>query len=339
MRTTAIAALTLLLAACGSGPDQAPPSAPAGEEEEAPNSPPEIVSASLRPYDATPGDMLQVVAEIIDRDRDNLDIEVEWYANGTLIETTTDLRFLPPKLQRGDVVHAVLYVSDAEDEDSWETEAIQLRNSPPRITSVRVLPDNASGGDDLMAVAEAIDSEGDQIEFRYLWTLNGQELADVAEAVLPSARIRRGDRVHVEVLPFDGNDEGSEVRSAELLVRNAAPEITSEPGYSLASPDLYAHTVTAEDPDGDTPLRFELVRGPEGMTMDIVSGELTWQVPAGTSGDFPVEVAVIDPWGGDSRQRYVLAVQWEEPPASPAADPNEGGAEAGEPEEEPQDAP
>ena len=87
----------------------------------------------------------------------------------------------------------------------------------------------------------------------------------------------------------------------------------------------YSYQLKAEDPDGDRPLRYALVDGPEGLTVDLVSGVVTWQVPDGEGGAFPVRVSVTDPQGARAEQGYTLTLSWNAEPAS-AADLDEEDA-------------
>jgi hypothetical protein len=108
------------------------------------------------------------------------------------------------------------------------------------------------------------------------------------------------------------------------VVANAPPAITTQPNYALSGSGQYSYEVAAKDPDGDRPLKYEIVQGPQGMSVDIVSGVVTWRVPGDAKGVYPIELAVSDPYGGKTTQKYSLSVDWNDTPASPS----EGGAAA-----------
>jgi hypothetical protein len=154
----------------------------------------------------------------------------------------------------------------------------------------------------------------------YDWPGNGRELENQVESVLDPEHFRRGDEIRVEVAAFDGIERGHFVSSATTVIQNSAPIISSEPSYELAGSGRYQYAVQAEDPDGDRPLRYEIITGPEGMRIDVVTGVVTWEVPENASGSFDIELSVTDSHGGKTLQRYALDISWEEPPAAAAPD-------------------
>jgi hypothetical protein len=89
-----------------------------------------------------------------------------------------------------------------------------------------------------------------------------------------------------------------------------------------------------------------VIEGPKGMTVDAVSGRLSWKPAPGTIGNQPVEIGVADSFGAESALRFELTVSVpddEKKPAPPAkaksSDEEAGGdeeadLEAEEPEEE-----
>jgi hypothetical protein len=234
-----------------------------------------------------------------------------------------------------------------------ESPSVVVHNRPPRMAALDLAPANPTGADNLMAVARAIDPEEDEVRFEYRWFKNGEPLENASEPVLSSDLLRRGDIVRVEVRPFDDEESsGSWTSSAPVTIRNAPPMITSKPRYQIDQPGRYTYAVEAKDPDGDLPLRFELIEGPNNARLDVVSGELDWAVPGDAHGSYPIEVAVHDPHGASARQRYTIDLRWEDapanaaPPRPPAADdagtapadeaaPDESAPDDGAPEEAP----
>ncbi len=316
MRPIAVAAV-LLLAACG---PSAPPDPESGTEgtprerrADGSNREPRIVAVAIRPSEPLPEETISVALEAVDPDRDALEIEVEWYVNGLLAASGSSLELEDVPLARGDEVFAIVRVDDGVAEASEETARIQVQNRPPRVTGLRLLPPEPTAADNLLAVAEGEDPDGDAVEFAFRWFKNDQELAGESRATLAAGSVRRGDRVRVEALPSDGAVTGHAVSSEARQVQNTPPRITSQPTYELKATDRYEYSVAAEDPDGDEPLRFELILAPAGMKIDVVSGRVVWMIPRAKRGAQTVEIAVIDPQGGEVRQRYSLEVAWEEP--------------------------
>ena len=77
----------------------------------------------------------------------------------------------------------------------------------------------------------------------------------------------------------------------------------------------------ARDPEGDRSLRYQLRKGPEGMTINPVLGELRWLPRAEQAGVHPVEIAVLDSRGATAVQVFELTVGAGAPP--PPAAPGE----------------
>lgn len=74
---------------------------------------------------------------------------------------------------------------------------------------------------------------------------------------------------------------------------NHAPVITSTPITIVAVDELYTYDVDAADSDGDT-LSCSLTVNPTGMTIDSVTGEISWTPNSGQIGDNDVTVEVSD---------------------------------------------
>ncbi len=87
---------------------------------------------------------------------------------------------------------------------------------------------------------------------------------------------------------------------------NHAPTITSTP-VTLATVDvLYTYDVNATDPDGDT-LTYSLTTNPAGMTIDSVTGVISWTPASSQIGNNNVTVKVSDEEFFDT-QSFVISV-------------------------------
>jgi hypothetical protein len=253
-----------------------------------------------------------------DPDREALQVQVTWMRNGTVFRSGPATVLPAADLYPGDNIYARVRVSDGRAEDVIETELVTIRNLAPYVTSVRIRPDTITAAESILAAVESVDPEEDDVEYRFRWLRNGDEMLHKTDQALEAGLVRRGDELQVGVVPIDDNgNEGDEVLSALAHVQNAPPVITSGPPFTLAGPRLYEYRVAAEDPDGDGPLRFELAEGPRGARIDIVTGRLLWTIPLEAAGSHDLEISVQDPHGGESRQRYTLQVRLEAPPAAP----------------------
>lgn len=178
-------------------------------------------------------------------------------------------------------------------------------NRPPVIRNLSIEP----AGDDAAAwraVVDADDPEGDTIELEFVWFVNGEATDSRGESFDPTP-YGRGDRFHVEVTPSDAFNQGGKAATGKIEIANTAPAITSQPPAKMAG-GFYRYRVEARDPEGDRPIRFELLQSPSGMRIDPYSGELEWRPAADQAGTHTVEIAVSDNRGGRSTQLFDLPI-------------------------------
>lgn len=127
-------------------------------------------------------------------------------------------------------------------------------NEPPTAPTVEILPASPNTLDDLTVniLEEAVDENGDTIEYKYAWELDGTAQEGLTDAVLPADQTSRGQRWTVIVTPFDGKLDGI-AASTTVTIGNAAPSATVSitPESPLATDSLEAVIVT-EDADGDS---------------------------------------------------------------------------------------
>jgi len=95
-------------------------------------------------------------------------------------------------------------------------------NHVPIIRSVRIVPIPVVLNQRLSVQVDGFDSDGDVITYRYQWKINNSSETYPA---LNSKSLKRGDRILVTVIPYDGRVEGPAFR-AEAVVANTLPEVT-----------------------------------------------------------------------------------------------------------------
>jgi RHS repeat-associated protein len=88
---------------------------------------------------------------------------------------------------------------------------------------------------------------------------------------------------------------------------NRPPAFTSEPNTEAIPGLPYVYQAMASDPDND-PLTFSLLIDPAGMTVDAVSGKVTWSPELGDLGNETVLLQVDDGHGGTAQQQYTVSV-------------------------------
>jgi hypothetical protein len=323
-------AIALGCVACGGSDEKQAPAAPRkdafGATQRGENQPPVIESAVVTPQ--TPGVSNTLKLEVVarDPDQDRLRTSYTWYRNGELMPDETNESVSAGTFNRGDRVYAVATVTDGKEEVTRQSTAVAIGNAAPTVLSVRISPTPANTLSLLQADANAQDPDGDPTELSYRWLKNGELIPNASNARLEPGVAHRGDRVAVQVSVTDGSDTSEWVSSPQVVLENSSPAITTQPNYELSGNGQYSYEIGAKDPDGDSPLKYEVVSGPPGMTVDVTGGRVTWKVPADAKGTYPIELAVSDPYGGRTSQNYSLAVDWNEPPAAASKSTGEAAA-------------
>ena len=82
-------------------------------------------------------------------------------------------------------------------EDETDDSDAELGNQPPRIAGLQILPGLELRGQDVRARAQAEDPDGDEIEIRYTWRVNGEQV-EADGPVFSTLSLERGDTVQVE---------------------------------------------------------------------------------------------------------------------------------------------
>lgn len=190
-------------------------------------------------------------------------------------------------------------------------------NRAPRAISARVQPDNAHTLDDLRVRAEAVDPDGDIVTWQYQWYRNGEKLLGEIGEAFPASKTQHGDKLEVEVIPFDGRVQGAVFKSGSVTIQNSTPRLENEPPPG-ASLDGFRLSVRDDD---DDPITFRLEGQPPGMTIDA-DGTLRWKnSSAEKPGEYAVSITVADGQGGTVTIKFALNIQQVSRPASAPAAP------------------
>lgn len=218
------------------------------------------------------------------------DARVVWLLNGSPASIISLYRFDTRELgaRKGDSIQATAEVDGA----MYQSNTVVIKNSPPELTSARIVFKGFKQGDAVGLEVEAMDADGDPVTLGYQWTLNGKP-AGTGEFL--DAGLKRGDSFGVTVTPFDGEEYG-ERHIIERTVGNVPPAVTPHSEHSFDG-KLYTYAVKAADPDGDK-LSYSLDSGPQGMSIDPGTGLVKWEVPADFTGAVDFRVSVSDGNGG-----------------------------------------
>jgi len=314
----------VLASACGSSDEERVKSTPIGEVARTPtpagaaNEPPRIDEIQLQPVRPLPGGVVTAHVQTSDPEGDAVRLSFEWRVDGERAGSDS------PSLQlagvsKGASIEVTAVPHDAHSQGASRSAGARVGNLPPVMLGVVIEPlGEVHAGQDVSASPRANDSDGDELEFRYAWRVNGED-AGVDGPVLPATRFKRGDEIELTVVASDGQDSSAPLVSQPVPVVNASPTITSAPG-SIGDDGTFRYAVRVEDPDKDRSFRYRLLESPEGMKIDVVTGELTWAPSEDQAGSHPVVIEVGDRNGGTGTQAFEVTVAFEQnaAPAAPA---------------------
>jgi fibro-slime domain-containing protein/RHS repeat-associated protein len=177
--------------------------------------------------------------------------------------------------------------------------------------------------------------------------LNGTLVVVVNNISDPSVSVKNADGFTPEGLPYytftasNGKLDPNQVTDEQTLVFknpngvqfsydlsvlaeiNAAPVITSQPELEVIGGKNYQYQVQAEDINGDS-LSYKLLTAPSGMSIDPMTGLVSWNTSVGEIGTEQITVEVSDGRGGIAQQDYNLAVITPPPNRPPVFTSNPG---------------
>ena len=210
----------------------------------------------------------------------------------------------PVKVEKKPAVSASDHHGGGEAGQGMATPAVEPdQNQPPRIVRLYFVPRVFKPGDRYGVEVETEDPEGDPVKVRYTWYVNDRWVGDGPRLEEP---VRRGDRIMVHVVPYDGEKQGEAV-TLKRTVLNMPPVLTQSMELDFDG-GTYLYQVRAEDPDGD-PVTYRLEGAPAGMSISRDSGLITWQVPDSVPEQNPPQFTVLAEDGHGGVLRYRLTVR------------------------------
>jgi hypothetical protein len=228
--------------------------------------------------------------------------KIEWLVNGTLVTNPKTSEFDASVIKKNDRLQARAIIQGRE----ISSNIVQIGNSPPELSKVKIMPEVFKPGDTLSVDASGTDIDGDEATLSYEWTKNGEPAGSSRQIQLS---LKRGDKISVKITPFDGTDYGrSGVLNREIV--NLPPMITDNRKY-LFDGKRYSQQINATDPDGDS-LTYSLKKALSGMRIDSSNGLITWDVPSDFIGKASFTVAVADGHGGEATQDLTLEIKPEQ---------------------------
>ncbi len=274
-------------------------------------SPPVIDRLEISPEEVVVGREIRVIAEASDPDGGPIRFEFVWTRNGEEVQRSSRPAVTFYELEKSDSVALEAIATDGRNQSSPVRLRARVGNRKPTLTKLEIEPpSDLRAGMKVTATPYAEDPDNDRLSFEYSWRVNGVEKG--TERSFDTTGLRRGDELLLRVKALDGETTSSPHEVAVKL-GNTPPTIRSAGEKPVAG--LYRHQFVGDDIDGDRNLRFFLEKGPTGMTMDAITGMLSWKPEGATAGRHDVVVGVRDSNGDGSTFSFAVNVANETQPA------------------------
>lgn len=253
-----------------------------------------VVAADFSPSEPTSSDAITIKVTAIAGETP----DYEWSVNGIpLSSSISGNKLAHENFSKGDTVFCSILIGG---EEKKKVGPIVIRNSPPRIGALEILPSDPKHGTDISINADLRDIDGDDVTIIAKWFVNEKEVSD--DEVLAGSQIKAADKVYAIVTPFDGTDEGTPINSGWVLVQNSPPEfISSPPSISGRKMD---YEIEVKDADGDN-FDLTLEQGPPGMS--IQGNRLIWEAEElDRDTTLVIEIKARDERGGETANSFSL---------------------------------
>ncbi len=221
-----------------------------------PPGPPVVEAENPRPK-TTEDLVLRVLKFPKDPDGDEVTVEIVWYQGKKPVARGRAMwRLEAAKTRKGKRYRAALTPSDGSATGPSVSQWFKVQNTSPSKCAV-ALPYKPRTGNDLQVrlTEKPADPDGDPIEMRYRWYLNGKpEEPGQRPEKMEGKRVVRGQRWTVVATPYDGETTGPSCEASAVVVNSSptAPRIALQPREPGTRSGLSCKIIKkSEDADGD----------------------------------------------------------------------------------------
>ena len=286
------------------------------------NNPP-VATVYVSPVgNARTDDALVVNVGWTDPDGDTVQsTEIRWFRDGTQVSAYNDLTaVLSESTSKGETWNARARVSDGLLWSSWvESEDLIILNTPPKVTSIEMLPSGKlTTSMNLSVIWEQSDADGDsETNSQIRWWVDGEWVREYdGMTEIPASETVRDQSWSVQVVPGDGDDLGTSMKTSSRQIENGAPGnmqvllgngesgFTGEASEMPSPPTLPADALntlvvhaTATDLDGE-PVSFDISWSRNGFSVPDLEG--AWSITTDRLEPGQTWIATVtasDPWG------------------------------------------
>ncbi len=238
------------------------------------------ITAPLEGETVNEGEPVSFIGRVSDREDGPTDLVVEWtLPDGTLLDRATPsvdgtVSFTTDTLPRGASTVTLTAIDTTGFRESHTVEVVV--NGAPSAPALSLSPSTPTTANDLTVsiLVDAIDPEGEPIEYRTTWYKNGHLRTAGTDFTLPARATTRGETWTVSVVASDGLAQ-SEEATATVTIQNTAPVgVLAE--ISPATPttaDALVCVPSATDLDGDS-VSWTFAWSIDGIDAGIVTDTL-----------------------------------------------------------------
>ena len=286
------------------------------------NNPPSATVYVSPVGNARTDDALQVNVGWTDPDGDTVQsTEIRWFRDGSQVSAYNDLTIvLAESTSKGETWTAKARVSDGLLWSDWvESEDLVILNTPPKVTSIEMLPAGTlTTSMNLSVIWEQSDVDGDpEMNSQIRWWVDGEWVReyDGMTEILASETVR-DQSWSVQVVPGDGDDLGISLKTTSRQIENGAPGnmqvllgngnagFTGNPSEMPSPPTTPANSLeslvvhaSATDLDGE-PVSFQVTWARNGFTVPDLEDALIVLADRLEPGQtWLVTITASDPWG------------------------------------------
>jgi len=126
-------------------------------------------------------------------------------------------------------------------------------NTAPRLTGVSLQPSRPQPGTLMQARADASDPDGDAVNLRFEWRIDGNLIAGTRDGSLVVPDVRKGSELSVTAIASDGRAASDPV-TAKVRIGNQKPSVANvrfEPTDGVKPGETVVAIAEGDDPDGD----------------------------------------------------------------------------------------
>ena len=258
------------------------------------------VAEAAGPYTANEGSVVSL-GGFGSSDSDGTIVLYEWDCDSDGTPEGTGALFTGCPAVDDDVYVVTLTVTDDHGLTDTDTATVTINNVDPSIGSP-TLPTAAEEGSEVPFAASPSDV-GVADLLTVAWSFGDSTVGAGQSA--PHAYDDEG--TYTVTVTVTDDDGGSDDATAQIVVANVAPVITSTAPPTALDGAPYTYAPTVDEPGDDT-LTFTLVSGPTGMTVDPGTGLVEWTPTFDQSinGPHDAEISVDDGDGGTDGEAWSI---------------------------------